>query len=50
MTQSEQAKLRAKGINPVLKAEMDQEVYKKGEGKGFWTKLAGTGMGGGWIK
>lgn len=43
----EQEKMRKKGINPVLKAEMDES--KKGEG-GFWGKVAQTSMGGGWIK
>ncbi|KAJ5223666.1 hypothetical protein N7468_008208 [Penicillium chermesinum] len=42
-----QEKMRKKGINPVLKAEMDQA--SKGEG-GFWRKVAQTSMGGGWIK
>jgi len=46
----EQEKLRAKGVNPALKAEMDDKVYKKGEGKGLWSKVAGTASGGGWIK
>jgi hypothetical protein len=46
----EQEKMRKKGINPVLKAEMDEKVYNQGEGKGFWTKLGGTAMGGGWIR
>lgn len=32
----EQEKMRAKGINPVLKAEMDHTT--KGEG-GFWIKV-----------
>lgn len=42
--------MRKKGINPVLKAEMDEGVYKKGEGKGLWTKVAGTALGGGWTR
>lgn len=42
-----QEKWRKKGINPVLRAEMDEA--QKGEG-GFWAKVAGTAMGGGWIK
>jgi hypothetical protein len=46
----EQEKMRKKGINPVLKAEMDEGVYKKGEGKGLWTKVAGTALGGGWTR
>ncbi|KAK4626856.1 hypothetical protein CLAFUW4_04275 [Fulvia fulva] len=53
--QAERERLRKKGINPDLKAEMDEVIYGKGEdGKkkksGFWTKVAGTSMGGGWIK
>ncbi|KAJ5085035.1 hypothetical protein N7532_009806 [Penicillium argentinense] len=42
-----QEKMRKKGINPVLRAEMDEST--KGEG-GFWRKVAQTSMGGGWIK
>lgn len=42
-----QEKMRKKGVNPVLKAEMDEAG--KGEG-GFWRKVAGTSMGGGWIR
>lgn len=42
-----QEKMRKKGINPVLKAEMDERM--KGEG-GFWTRVGMTAMGGGWIK
>lgn len=42
-----QEKMRKKGINPVLRAEMDE--CQKGEG-GFWGKVAQTSMGGGWIK
>ncbi|CAL5867102.1 uncharacterized protein PFLUO_LOCUS1314 [Penicillium psychrofluorescens] len=42
-----QEKMRKKGINPILKAEMDEGT--KGEG-GFWQKVAGTAFGGGWIK
>ena len=38
------------GINPVLKAGMDEEVYKKGEGKGLWAKVARTVLGNGWIR
>lgn len=57
--QAKREKLRAKGINPDLKAEMDSKVFGKGEpvdgsekgkSKGFWNKVAGTAMGGGWIK
>lgn len=48
--QSERAKLRAKGVNPDLKAEMDRKVYGKGKAGGFWSKVAGTATGGGWIK
>ncbi|KAJ5625296.1 hypothetical protein N7510_001605 [Penicillium lagena] len=42
-----QEEMRRKGINPILKAEMDEGT--KGEG-GFWRKVAGTALGGGWIK
>lgn len=42
-----QEKMRKKGINPVLRAEMDESG--KGQG-GFWRKVAQTSMGGGWIK
>lgn len=42
----EQEKMRKKGINPVLKAEMDPPT-KEG---GFWRKVAQTSMGGGWIR
>ncbi|KAF2168450.1 hypothetical protein M409DRAFT_21200 [Zasmidium cellare ATCC 36951] len=57
--QAEREKLRAKGINPDLKAEMDSKVFgkgepvdgsKKGKSKGFWNMVAGTAGGGGWIK
>lgn len=58
--QAKREKLRKKGINPDLKAEMDAKVFGKGEAPdgtrnskkegGFWTKVAGTAMGGGWIK
>lgn len=57
--QAEREKLRSKGINPDLKAEMDSKVFGKGEpvdgslkgkSKGFWSKVVGTAMGGGWIK
>lgn len=41
-----QHKMREKGVNPVLKAEMDQCM--KGEG-GFWAKVGGTAMGGGFV-
>ena len=34
MSEEEKAKLRAKGINPELKAQMDAEVYGKKQGKG----------------
>lgn len=46
-TEEEKQKLRAKGINPLLKAEM--EINKSKEG-GFWGKFAGTVMGGSAIK
>lgn len=41
-----QEKWRKKGINPVLRAEMD-ELKKKG---GFWMKVAQTSMGGSQIR
>lgn len=58
MTAERQAELLAKGINPVLKAEMDAATgAKDGNGKGgFWRRVmigamstsgAGSGMGGG---
>ncbi|KXS94129.1 hypothetical protein AC578_5317 [Pseudocercospora eumusae] len=57
--QAKREKLRKKGINPDLKAEMDAKVFGKGEAPdgsrnekkkgGFWTKVAGTAMGGGWT-
>ena len=34
MSEEEKAKLRAQGINPALKAEMDAKVYGKKQGKG----------------
>lgn len=44
----EQEKMRKKGVNPVLYAEMNRN---KLEGKGtFWSKVSQTAMGGGWIK
>lgn len=49
--QAKRAKLRAKGVNPDLKAQMDAAVHgKEGEKKGFWAKVAGTGWGGGVIR
>jgi hypothetical protein len=43
-----QEKMREKGINPVLYAEMNQH---KLNGKGsFWSKFSQTAMGGGVIK
>lgn len=42
-------KLRQKGINPALKAEMDWHKKESPSG-GFWGKVAQTAMGGGWIK
>lgn len=42
-------KLRAEGVNPVLKAEMEWHKSQS-EGKGFWGKVAQTTMGGGWIR
>lgn len=44
---AKQEKWRKKGINPALRAEMDESG--KGEG-GFWRKVAQTSMGGGYIK
>ncbi|KAF9891158.1 hypothetical protein FE257_005094 [Aspergillus nanangensis] len=44
---AKQEKMRAKGVNPVLKAEMDEATKGKG---GFWAKLGMTSLGGGWIK
>lgn len=41
--------LRAKGVNPALKAEMEWHKNQS-EGKGIWGKVAQTAMGGGWIK
>jgi hypothetical protein len=41
--------LRAKGVNPALKAEMEWNKSQS-EGKGFWGKVAQTTMGGGWIR
>jgi hypothetical protein len=41
--------LRAKGVNPALKAEMEWSKSQS-EGKGFWGKVAQTMMGGGWIR
>ena len=43
----EQEKMRRKGVNPVLWAEMNQ--HRTGE-KGFWSKVAGTALGGGVIR
>jgi len=49
--QAKRAKLRAKGVNPDLKAQMDAAVYgKEGQKKGFWAKVAGTAWGGGVIR
>lgn len=41
-----QEKMRQKGINPVLRAEMDEAQ----KGGGFWAKVAQTSFGGGVIK
>ncbi|KAG9559618.1 hypothetical protein KCU71_g2505, partial [Aureobasidium melanogenum] len=41
--------LRAKGVNPALKAEMDWHKNQS-EGKGIWGKVAQTALGGGWIR
>ncbi|KAL1862249.1 hypothetical protein Plec18167_000963 [Paecilomyces lecythidis] len=42
-----QEKMRQKKINPVLWAEMNEN--RSGE-KGFWSKVAGTALGGGVIR
>lgn len=41
-----QEKMRKKGINPVLRAEMDEKCTK---GKGFWAKVAGAPGDGAWM-
>jgi hypothetical protein len=41
--------LRAKGVNPALKAEMEW-CKSQSEGKGFWGKVAQTAGGGGLIR
>jgi hypothetical protein len=41
--------LRAKGVNPALKAQMEWHKNQS-ERKGFWGKVAQTTMGGGWIR
>lgn len=38
-------KMREKGISSMLKAEMNEQVYKKGGGKLLWAKVAGTSLG-----
>lgn len=43
-----QEKMRKKGINPVLRAEMDAAAGKS-EGKGFWVTWAGASGDGGWM-
>ena len=47
-SEEEKAKLRAEGINPALKAEMENN--KRKHGGGFWSKVAQTSFGGGWTK
>lgn len=49
-SEEEKAKLRAKGVNPALKAEMETRTRANGREGKFWQKVAGTAMGGGWIK
>lgn len=51
-TEEEKQKMRAKGINPALKAEIDAKRNQDGKGRerGFWGKVGQTAMGGGWIK
>lgn len=39
----EQAKLRAKGVNPILRAEM--EIKRKESGSGFMGKFFASGVG-----
>lgn len=41
----EQEKMRQKGINPVLKAEMDEAMGKGQSGGKFWKKYGTTSMG-----
>lgn len=38
--QDKQEKMRQKGINPVLKAEMDELTNGSGKERGFWSKVA----------
>ncbi|KAM0262784.1 hypothetical protein ACHAQJ_001578 [Trichoderma viride] len=40
-----QAKMRQKGINPVLRAEMDETMGKGQSGGTFWKKYGTTSMG-----
>ena len=40
--------MRQKGVNPALKAEIEDS--KKRNGGRFWSKVAQTSLGGGWIK
>ena len=47
-SEEEQAEMRQKGVNPALKAEIEDS--KKRHGGGFWSKVAQTSLGGGWIK
>ncbi|UKZ58736.1 uncharacterized protein TrAtP1_000061 [Trichoderma atroviride] len=41
----EQEKMRQKGVNPVLKAEMDEAMGKGQPGGKFWKKYGTTSMG-----
>lgn len=40
-----QQKMRERGINPVLKAEMDQMTKGQGKERKFWSKYGLTSMG-----
>lgn len=41
----EQEKMKQKGVNPVLKAEMDQAMGNGQSGGNFWKKYGTTSMG-----
>ncbi|KAH8200213.1 hypothetical protein TruAng_005605 [Truncatella angustata] len=47
-SEAEKEKLRKKGINPALKAEMDHHMgrTKGSQGKGIWQKIERTPFGG----
>ncbi|KAK2593802.1 hypothetical protein QQS21_008510 [Conoideocrella luteorostrata] len=45
----EQQKMRRKGINPVLKAEMDEATRQHGKGGSFWSKF-GLNATGAWRR